>query len=137
MTYLEWIGEHSKKHKKIIEKLTHLNDAKKVEYFLYENMIKNESTFCLLYKENKKCHEMKDLNCYLCACPEFRLQAKSKIKSYCSINSKFGTTCKVHDDIHQDCSGCLIPHKKQYILKVFDKDWNKMMKNVRENGEKV
>ena len=137
MTYLEWIAEHSKKHKKIIEKLAHLNNDEIIEYFLYENMITNEPTFCLLYKENKKCHDMKDLNCYLCACPEFRLQEKKKEKSYCFINSKFGTTCKANDEVHQDCSDCLIPHKKQYITKMFNRDWNKVMKDVGEHGEKV
>ncbi len=137
MTYLEWIEEHSIKHKKIIEKLAHLNDGEIIEYFLYENMIKNEPSFCLLYIENKKCHEIKDLNCYLCACPEFRLQEEKKVKSYCSINSKFSATCKANDEVHQDCSDCLIPHKKQYIKKVFDRDWNKVMKDVGENGEKA
>ena len=137
MTYLKWIEEHGIKHKKIIEKLTHLNKDEIVEYFLYENMIINEPSFCLLYKEKKKCHEMKDLNCYLCACPEFRLQEDKKIKSYCFINSKFGTIYDAPDEIHQDCSNCLIPHKKQYILKVFDRDWSRVMKHVGRNGEKV
>ena len=40
-----------------------------IEYFKFENMVKNEPDFCPLYKDNKKCHDMEDLNCYLCACP--------------------------------------------------------------------
>ncbi len=72
MTYISWIENHSKKHQKLVQKLYSLSENELIEYFLYENMQKNEPDFCLLYKENKKCHDMKNLNCYLCACPEFR-----------------------------------------------------------------
>lgn len=54
------------------EKLEGNTKQEIIEYFRFENMVKNEPDFCPLYKDNKKCHDMEDLNCYLCACPHFR-----------------------------------------------------------------
>ncbi len=131
MTYEHWIKEHSLKHKKIVEKLHYLNDDDLIEYFDFDNMVKHEKEFCLLYKDNKKCHDIENLNCYLCACPHFRL---SKEKSTCSINSIFGGQFKSNDGfVHQDCSSCIIPHSKQYIKKHFTRNWEYIMKDVKEN----
>ena len=33
--------------------------------------------------------------------------------------------------IHQNCSDCVIPHKKKYIKKNFSRDWFEVMKDVR------
>ena len=52
------------------------NNEAIIEYFKYDNMKKNEPDFCPLYNLNKKCHEMEDLNCYLCACSYFRFNDK-------------------------------------------------------------
>jgi hypothetical protein len=118
VTYQSWLEEHLKKHKKITNKLSHLSDDEVIEYFNYENMQKNESAFCPLYKENKKCHDMSNLNCYYCACPYFRFNDNKgfkvirgkKLMSFCSIDSKYGSTCETQESIHQDCSNCKIPH---------------------------
>ncbi|MCD6173729.1 MAG: hypothetical protein J7J96_08090, partial [Sulfurimonas sp.] len=97
--------------------------------------VKHENDFCPLYKDNKKCHDMESLNCYLCACPNFRFNDDGikKIEdktqySFCNINSKYGKQGVYGDKIHQDCSGCLIPHGKFYVKKQFDLDWKKIMK---------
>lgn len=135
MTYSEWTTEHAMKHKKILEKLKDKSDDEVIEYFAYENMQKNEKDFCLLYKDNKKCHDMENLNCYLCACPHFRFDDngfKKKngktIFSFCSIESKKGKFFESEEVIHQDCSDCVIPHKKNYIKKVFNRDWSLIMR---------
>jgi len=128
MSYQKWIKEHSIKHEKIMKKLSHLNDNEIIKYFDFENMVKNETDFCPLYKEPKKCHDIDELNCYLCACPNFRL---SEVKSTCSINSKDGGSIQSKDGfIHQDCSKCSIPHSKSYVKKYFNRDWNIIMKDV-------
>ncbi|MDB2405689.1 hypothetical protein N9W00_02010, partial [Arcobacteraceae bacterium] len=77
MSYLSWHEEHSQKHKEIIEKISHLSDEQIIEYFSFENMKVNEPDFCVLYKQNKQCHDMENLNCYLCACPNFRVGKSS------------------------------------------------------------
>ncbi len=127
MFYQSWHKQHALKHKKILDKLTHLSDDDIIKYFDYDNMKQKEKDFCVLYKENKKCHEMENLNCYLCACPNFRVEKK---KSFCSINSKDGGTIEHNGFIHQDCSLCTVPHKVEYIKANFNRDWNFIMKDT-------
>jgi Zn-finger protein len=128
VSYKSWFENHAQKHKKIIEKLDNFSDDEIIKYFQYDNMVKKEIDFCPLYKDNKKCHDIDDLNCYLCGCSNFRL---TNTKSYCNVDSKDGGTIKGKDGfIHQNCSDCTIPHKENFIKKVFNKDWKIMMKDV-------
>ena len=134
MGYSQWFENHAKKHKKIVDKLLSSSKSKDeiIEYFCYENMAKEEIDFCPLYKDGTKCHEMKELNCYLCACPNFRFDDEGideynghKILSKCEINN--GSTIAHSGKIHHDCSSCIVPHHKSFIKKVFDVDWKKIM----------
>lgn len=138
MTYNDWFLKQGKLHKEIIKKLQGKNINEIIEYFSYDNMKKNEPEFCPLYKDNKKCHDIKNLNCYLCACPNFRFkdegvkkQEGKTLYSYCNIESKNGSQYIGEDYIHQNCSGCVIPHKEKYIKRNFSKNWFKIMKDVR------
>jgi len=137
MDYLSWFQAHREKHKAIMEKLTKLSDAEVISYFKFENMVEQELDFCPLYKENKKCHDMKELNCYLCACPNFRFdddglkkREDKALYSICNINSKDGGQYILTDAIHQDCSKCGVPHYEAYIQKIFSRDWFEMMEKV-------
>ncbi len=137
MSYKDWFQAHGEKHKAIMDKLTHLSDEEVITYFRFENMVEKEPDFCPLYRENKKCHDMKELNCYLCACPNFRFNDEGfrKIEnktlySTCNIDSKDGSQYISDDAIHQNCAGCSVPHHEAYITKVFDRDWFKVMKEV-------
>ncbi len=136
MGYKSWFEAHAKKHEAIVEKLLKkgLNKEEIVEYFTYENMQKNEMRFCPLYAKNQKCHDIKELNCYMCACPNFRFsdsgiqKIEDKVQySFCAIDSKDGRQGVYNNKIHQDCSKCSVPHHKEYILKHFDISWKKMM----------
>ena len=137
MSYISWFQTHGEKHKAIMAKLIKLSDDEVIAYFRFENMVEKEPDFCPLYKEHKKCHEMEDLNCYLCACPNFRfddegfkkLESKT-LYSTCSIDSKDGAQFISDDAIHQNCAGCLVPHHETYIKKIFSRDWFKIMKEV-------
>ncbi len=137
MSYIDWFINHGNKHAKIMEKLKDKSDDEVIEYFRFDNMVKEEPDFCPLYEENKKCHDYNELNCYLCACPNFRFDDKGVRKkdektvySYCSIDSKDGAEFIGEDYIHQNCSGCIVPHKETYIRKNFSRDWFKVMKEV-------
>ncbi len=141
MGYHEWFEELAEKHRTIVEKCHRLSDDALVDYFLYENMVEKEPDYCPLYATGTKCHRMEDLNCYLCGCPEFRfcdggfgVYEGKKLYSYCAIDSRHATWVRVSDGWHLDCSGCTLPHHKSYILKHFDRDWKKIMKEV-ECGE--
>ena len=130
MSYSSWVKKHGLKHREIIERLKDLSDDEVIEYFRFENMVEKEPNFCPLYAKNKKCHDIENLNCYLCACPNFRFNDSGfeKIEdktlfSYCSIDSKKGKKAISKSAIHQDCSDCLIPHREDFIKKVFNRDW--------------
>jgi Zn-finger protein len=125
MSYWSWYKEHSLKHQEVVLRLSHLSDDELIEYFEYENMKSKEKDFCILYSQNKKCHDIENLNCYLCACPNFRV---GQSLSSCDINSKDGGTIEGKDGfIHQDCSLCLVPHRAKYIKKNFHRSWKKIM----------
>lgn len=129
MSYRTWFTEHGNKHKAIVEKLQAKGLSKEdiVDYFDFDNMVKSESDFCELYADRKKCHDVENLNCYLCACPLFRFNSDGIEKiddktvfSYCEVNSKFGHQGVFGDEIHQDCSQCTAPHSKKYVLRNYD-----------------
>ncbi|MGB5965569.1 MAG: hypothetical protein WBF77_13915 [Sulfurimonadaceae bacterium] len=144
MSYTTWFEEQGSKHKAVMNKLLAkgLNRDEIIAYFDFENMVKNEPDFCPLYKElnaqgemGKKCHDMESLNCYLCACPNFRFsdegfekRGDNTVYSFCSIESKDGRQGLYGDKIHQDCSKCSVPHHVSYVKKHYDEDWKTIMK---------
>lgn len=139
MTYEEWFQKQGNLHGKVMEKLKDKSIDEVIEYFKFENMVKNEPDFCPLYQDNKKCHDYEDLNCYLCACPNFRFKDEGFEKvdgktlySTCGINSKDGSQYIGDDYIHQNCSGCIVPHRAKYIKNKFSRNWFEVMKDVRE-----
>lgn len=134
MSYTQWFNNHSDKHKKIVSKLVEKNYTQEeiIDYFDFENMVQNEIDFCPLYKKNKKCHDMETLNCYLCACPNFRFNEEGlgtynefKILSRCNIHN--GKEFAGKGVVHQDCSSCSVPHHRSYVEKHFDLEWKNMM----------
>ncbi len=138
MSYKLWFDTHAQKHKKIVDKLVKngLNKEQIIEYFDFDNMVKEELDFCPLYKDNKKCHDMESLNCYLCACPNFRFNDEGlgfynehKILSKCDIEN--GEEFATNGVIHHDCSSCSVPHHKAFVDKTFDLDWKKIMKRCK------
>jgi len=144
MTYQEWFDAHAQKHKAIMKRLTHLSDDEVIAYFRFENMIQHESDFCPLYAENQKCHDTENLNCYLCACPNFRFNDSGfgitegkTLFSTCSIDSPDGDRFLTDTAIHQNCTGCLVPHHESYIRKIFDRNWLTIMHNApyEENSD--
>ena len=141
MSYSSWFQSHGEKHKKIIEKLNHLSDNELISYFKFDNMVINEPDFCPLYADNKKCHDNEALNCYFCACPNFRFnddgfekQENRTLFSTCGIASKDGSQYISDDSIHQNCAGCFVPHSQSYIKKHFTRNWFEAMNSVNKNN---
>ncbi|MFT5835689.1 MAG: hypothetical protein ACI9RG_000582 [Sulfurimonas sp.] len=140
MSYIKWFDAHANKHKVIVDKLVESGYSTQdiVEYFDFDNMLKDEIDFCPLYKKNKKCHDMDELNCYMCACPNFRfnddsLETKDEfnVLSKCDVGN--GEEFVGKGVIHQNCSPCSVPHHKLFVLKNFSLDWREMMKNCNNN----
>jgi len=137
MTYQEWFETHASKHAVIMKKVEHLDNLEVIEYFRFEKMVVHEPDFCLLYAENKKCHEVKNLNCYWCACPYFRFNDAGfstengrTLYSTCSIESKEGKHFISDTSIHQDCTRCLIPHQENTLKKEFNRNWRITMEKA-------
>ena len=146
MSYLEWFETHANKHHAIIQKLCAQNYSKEmiIDYFLFENMVEKEPDFCLLYANKQKCHDLKALNCYLCACPHFRfndaglsVEEGVTCKSVCSIHSKKSGVFVYENVAHLDCSACSVPHTKAYINKHFGVSWKKIMQACLVTSPKV
>jgi hypothetical protein len=140
MTYDAWFNAHAEKHGAIVRKLLDKGYDKHaiIDYFDFDNMVEAEPDFCPLYAEKKKCHAMARLNCYLCACPNFRFsdggirtESGKTVYSECAIASKDGKAHIFADAVHQDCSSCTIPHVRDYIDKVFNTDWKTIMSACR------
>lgn len=129
MTYAEWIKKHNEDVSEVLGRMKFTDDEDMVKYFDYDNMKVKEPNFCPLYKMNKKCHDVKDLNCFYCACPYFtinptpRTYGKTTIGSICTINSKYrGVFLENPDEnnvvkVHCDCTNCFIPHKASFAIK--------------------
>ncbi len=137
MGYLQWYKVFASKHRAIVEELKGLSDEEVLAYFDYDNMRKRHPDFCHLYAEGIKCHDIEDLNCYLCACPLFRFcdtgidKIGEKIRySLCAIDSRWSATVETDTTVHQDCSNCPVPHRWSFIEKYFDRDWRNIMRKV-------
>lgn len=144
MSYIKWFEEQAAKHRAVMKRLLAdgLDKEAVIAYFDFENMRVKEPAFCPLYTEKnedgtlgKKCHDMTPLNCYLCACPNFRFRDEGfekregkTVYSHCSIDSKEGRQGVYGEAIHQDCSKCSVPHHVSYIRKHYDEDWKTIMK---------
>jgi hypothetical protein len=139
MTYREWYRDFGEKHRRIVEGLEGLDPEAVTEYFRYENMRERHPDFCPLYAEGKKCHDLEELNCYLCGCPHFRYcdegidTVGGKIRySLCAIDAREGKAFETEEAIHQDCSDCPLPHLRGFILKHFDRNWSRIMDECEE-----
>ena len=146
MSYLEWFETHANKHHALVQKLRAQNCTQEmiIEYFFFDNMVEKEPHFCVLYANKQKCHPLKALNCYLCACPHFRFNDQGlsvdngiTCKSACAIDSKKRSVFVYENVAHLDCSACSVPHTKAYISKHFDVDWKRIMKNCLVTSPKV
>lgn len=136
MTYTQWFNAHADKHHLLIQKLlTQRMDSQQiVTYFEFENMVKHERDFCLLYATKTKCHDIPNLNCYWCACPYFRFDDNASanpdgitVFSHCSIHAPRGGPFYHENIIHHDCSACTIPHDPKTIQKSFSPSWRETM----------
>jgi len=136
VSYANWLESHAQKHQQIISKLLKKNYTKDqiVNYFRYENISKQEPNFCPLFQQKTKCHDIEELNCYFCGCPHFRFYdiPQDNIHSFCAIKSPDGEQKCYNNVYHQDCSHCIIPHKKQYILQNYTHNWLNKMKLCRK-----
>lgn len=84
---------------------------------------------CPYYKQNPPtpCHPIKDLNCLLCACPNYNSKT---LEGGCDINSKKGKYV-YHQNLPMgkvwDCSDCQVNHSKKEVKKYLIKNLEKLI----------
>ncbi|MGM0533404.1 MAG: hypothetical protein ACQERK_02795 [Campylobacterota bacterium] len=136
LSYQSWCDKHGKKHAKLIGDLQQrgLGQEQIITYFEYENIALSQPGFCPLFAQNKKCHNLKYLNCFFCGCPYFIFAKEegAKIQSRCAINARFGVQKSYNNQLHLDCSDCNIPHTYQFVRKNFTYNWFSVMKMCKK-----
>ena len=134
--YGEWFDTQGELHNEILTKLQArgLNTEQIIKYFLYDNMKEAEPDFCPLYKLSKKCHNIPNLNCYLCACSLFRFSDSTQ-QSSCSVNHKNAEQLDIGPMSICDCTHCVVPHSVHFIKNVVDKKgpkWSDIMDECKQ-----
>jgi len=90
-----------------------------IDEFDFENRKSKNPNECPCYKD-KKCHEIENLNCFLCYCPEYD---NNKEEGGCKIGSNKGKWFVSENKKIWDCGDCNYPHKKEifekYLKKLF------------------
>jgi Zn-finger protein len=69
---------------------------------------------CVCYRQNKKCHNIEELNCLFCYCPNYIRTIK---EGACKIESPKGKYIDNHEGKIWDCSDCDFPHTKENAIK--------------------
>jgi Zn-finger protein len=87
----------------------------------FEIRKKNNLSECVCYKQNKKCHDVQDLNCLFCFCPNYDRSVK---EGKCKINSPKGKYIDNHEGKILDCSDCDFPHSKEVVKKILMRIYN-------------
>ena len=109
--------------------ISYENIPKIIEAMSFDKRSRRNPEQCPYYRKNPPtpCHKIKDLNCLLCACPNYN--SKSLIGG-CKINSKKGN---IYEDKNiplgkvWDCSDCLINHSKKEVKKYLEKNLGKLI----------
>jgi dUTP pyrophosphatase len=86
-----------------------------IKEFNFLNRKNKHPNECPCYKD-KPCHNLPELNCFLCYCPEY----KSKIEGGCKINNPNGKWLfneKLPKGKIWDCSNCDYPHREEIVEK--------------------
>jgi Zn-finger protein len=103
----------------------HINSI--LEKFSYENRKKENPEDCPCYAASP-CHDITDLNCFLCYCPWYE---NKKAEGGCEIGNPLGKGKWFEREGHPisnkvwDCSNCEYPHKievaEKFLITAFVK----------------
>ena len=92
-----------------------------IDEFDFEKRRSSNSEECICYQQNKKCHDLENLNCLFCYCPFYDLSAK---EGGCKMNSSKGKYVGNCQGKIWDCSDCDFPHKKENVKDILLKLYN-------------
>ena len=64
-----------------------------IEHTSFKQRSKRDKSECPYYEQDEPCHDVKDLNCLLCPCPNYD---SSTERGGCNISSNYGCRSKGH-----------------------------------------
>lgn len=88
-----------------------------IDTYNYENQKKINPNGCICYQQDKKCHDIENLNCFFCYCPNYDRTVK---EGGCKIDSPKGKLIDNHEGKIWDCSDCDFPHTKENAIKLLE-----------------
>lgn len=87
---------------------------------------------CPYYEKRTSCHNIEDLNCFLCICPEY---SSDKDEGGCKLNHQSGKWHSPYPYSQSrrvwDCSDCPFPHFPTYVEQYLRKNLEEL-KRMRE-----
>jgi len=109
--------------------LTPENIEKIIQQTNYSTRSQNHPTACPVYLPNSKpCHEdIKQLNCFLCACPNYT----SQLPCACKIDSTNGTYYQnpnIPGGEVWDCNRCITPHTQEFLRTYLENNMEQLKK---------
>ena len=97
--------------------------------FRFDVRSKTYPSACICYEQQKQCHDMPDLNCFLCYCPYYRITSTEGGCLRGSNDGKWYYSDKLPLGKIWDCSGCTYPHTenavKEHLTRAFKPKWGK------------
>ncbi len=121
---LKWYVEQKRKRDSIVKKYGLHTPYEIADFFTYSNLSKLEPDYCPLFSKGQKCHDMpaEELVCYFCGCPYYDYEYYNEERQEygrCKINSIYG---KRNEYGYWDCTKCLLPHRKSFVIKFIKKN---------------
>ncbi len=139
----KWYNEFRKKRAEVLKHVIDKSPEGIIKYFTYLNLKKSDPDFCPLFKENIKCHKLKEneLICFFCGCPYFDYDLWDEgNKIYGGCKNPMGRGYRNRYG-YWDCSECHFPHLKENALKLIHENSNSStppinwdIKNTENNG---
>lgn len=86
-----------------------------IEEWDFEKRKNAYTNTCPCYSEGQKCHDIEELNCFFCYCPNYDRSVK---EGGCKINSLKGKLIEGINGKIFDCSDCDFPHRKENAIKL-------------------
>ena len=88
-----------------------------IEEHSFDKLKDKNPGVCPCYEQNRKCHDVEELNCFFCYCPKYD---RSTPEGKCKINSPEGKYVETAEGKKLDCSDCTLPHIKENAIKLLE-----------------
>ncbi len=102
---------------KIAEDIIEKRISKLIDEWDFDKRKNTNPEECICYQQNKPCHNITNLNCFFCYCPNYDTSVK---EGKCKINSQKAKYIDNHEGRILDCTDCDFPHKRENAIKLLE-----------------